>query len=145
MDPTHVVVTSGNEVGEWARKIIEVYMTWYTFFASSNVLAMGWIFGSEIDQSVRPMLKPICILFAILNVLGAISTGVVGSSVGPQIPEFKKLIYWAAGANGFALLGFVVVWWVCYKRLSAPLPAAILARPGATININSAGNTVINN
>jgi hypothetical protein len=29
-----LAVGTQSEIGEWARKIIEVYMTWYTYFAS---------------------------------------------------------------------------------------------------------------
>lgn len=30
------------EIGEWGRKITEVYMNWYTFFVTANLLVMGW-------------------------------------------------------------------------------------------------------
>jgi hypothetical protein len=105
------------EVGEWSRKIIEVYMTWYTFFASSNVLAMGWIFGSEVPPDMKPMLRPICVLFAILNLLGVVSTGMVASATGFRIPEFEGLIHWAGWANGLALGGFAIVWTICFWKL----------------------------
>jgi hypothetical protein len=112
------VIKTTNEIGEWSRKIIEVYMTWYTFFASSNVLAMGWIFGTTVEDKVKPMLKAICFLFFVLNLLGAISTGVVGYTVGAHVPlDFQHLIWWAAIANGIALLGFASVWLYCRAKL----------------------------
>ena len=47
------------DIAEWSRKINELYMSWYTFFASPNVLAMGWIFGSKNQESLVPKLSPI--------------------------------------------------------------------------------------
>jgi hypothetical protein len=68
-------------------------MTWYTFFASSNVLALGWIFGSEISEDVKPMLRPICLLFAVLNGLGAISTSMVGVTVSRVVQEDQASMF----------------------------------------------------
>ena len=119
----NVLASATTETGEWGRKVIEVYMTWYTFFASSNVLALGWIFGTEISPDVKPMLRPICFLFTGLNVLGAISTAMVGISVGQlvkadgQAAILHGLIIWAAIANGIALIGFAFVWEICRRKL----------------------------
>ena len=73
--------TTVSETGEWARTIIEVYMLWFTFFLCSNMLALAWVCGRKIEDRARQMLTPICILFFVLNILGTISTVVVGRTV----------------------------------------------------------------
>lgn len=112
------IVDKYKEVGEWSRKIIEVYMGWYTFFGSSNVLALGWIFGTKIDNSVKPMLRPISFLFCTLNALGTMSTLFVGFAVSRNAGEYSSLIKFAALANSVALLGFAFVWVRCWKLVS---------------------------
>jgi hypothetical protein len=118
--------TTVSETGEWARTIIEVYMIWFTFFLCSNMLAMAWVCGRKIEDGARQMLRPVCILFFVLNILGTISTAVVGRTVGPMVPEFSALIGWAAFANGLGLVGFGLVWLLCRRRLTVTLPVAEL-------------------
>jgi hypothetical protein len=101
-------LTEVTEVGEWSRKIVEVYMQWYTFFVTANLLIMGWFYSKEIKTSTP--IVPIARLFQFLNILGAISTGVVGYFVSRQIAEFSTLIRWSAFSNGIGLLGIAYVW-----------------------------------
>lgn len=110
---------SDKTVDEWSLKIIEVYMSWYTYFISSNIVVMGWIFGSKIEDSVRPMLSPICLLFAVLNVIATVSTIAVAFTVKNASPNsaFQSLILWSALANSIATLGFCVVWLICRGKI----------------------------
>jgi hypothetical protein len=109
-------------LGEWPLKIVEIYMTWYTFFLSSNIIVMGWIFGTKIDDSVKKMLRPICWLFIVLNLFATASSIDVGWVVYPSVPNgsYKHLIFWAAFANAAATVGFAVVWRLCSRNLKTP-------------------------
>lgn len=100
-----------NDVAEWGRKIIEVYMTWYTFFMTSNVVIMGWFAGKDSkDFDPRP-LTAVSRLFILLNLFGIVSTAMVARYVGQQAPDvFKPLIFWAGVANIGGLLGNVFIW-----------------------------------
>jgi len=106
-------------LGEWPLKIIEIYMTWYTFFLSSNFIVMGWIFGTKIEDSAKQMLTPICWLFIVLNLFATASTIDVGWVVHPAAPNgsYGHLIFWAAFANAAATIGFAVVWGLCLRKL----------------------------
>jgi hypothetical protein len=108
--------TTVSETGVWARTIIDVYMIWFTFFLCTNMLALAWVCGRKIEDGVRQVLGPVCVLFFVLNILGTISTAVVGRTVGPMVPEFSALIGWAAFANGLGLVGCAVVWLLCRRR-----------------------------
>lgn len=100
-----------NEVSEWGRKIVEVYMTWYTFFFTANLVIMGWCFGKESRGHAHRPLIVISSLFFFLNLMGAVSTMRVGYSVAPVAPpQFKWLIIWSAWINATALVGTAVVW-----------------------------------
>jgi hypothetical protein len=96
------------EIGDWSRKIVEVYMQWYTFFVTANLLIMGWFYSKEIK--VNAPIVPLARLFQFLNVLGAISTGLVGYFVSGQVAEFSKLIKWSAFSNCVGLIGIAYVW-----------------------------------
>jgi hypothetical protein len=96
------------ELGEWSRKIVEVYMQWYTFFVTANLLIMGWFHSKEIKSNTP--LVPVARLFQFCNLLGAVSTGMVGYYVSNNIPAYARLIRWAAISNGLALLGTAFVW-----------------------------------
>ena len=63
------------EIGEWGRKISEVYMQWYTFFVTANLLIMGWFHSKEIKAERRHAIIPGARLFQFCNLLGAVSTG----------------------------------------------------------------------
>jgi hypothetical protein len=41
------MMVGGSEDGEWARKIAELYMNWYTFFVTANILMLGWFYSKE--------------------------------------------------------------------------------------------------
>jgi len=98
------------EVGEWGRKITEVYMQWYTFFVTANLLIMGWFHSKEVKADGRSALVPVARLFQFCNVLGAISTGMVGWYVSLVADRFATLVRWAAISNGLALVGTAYVW-----------------------------------
>lgn len=118
-------------INEWSLKVIEVYMSWYSLFVASNLVVLGWIFGTKIDESVKPMLPPIVVLFCSLNVLATGSTLYVGYATAPAAPNpaFHGLIWWAAGINSIATLGFAIVWGICLRKLrttaGGPSPASV--------------------
>jgi hypothetical protein len=97
------------EIGEWGRTITEVYMTWYTFFVTANLLVMGWFYSKDVSDH-KPLI-PVSILFLCLDILGAFSTGLVGYYMAKEVPaDFRGLVAWAAGVTSVALLGVGFVW-----------------------------------
>ena len=107
-----------NEVNEWGRKIIEIYMSWYTFFFTANLVIMGWCFGKESRSHDSKPLIFIASLFSFLNLMGAVSTMRVGWSVAPIAPaQFQKLISWSAWINVSALVGTAFVWLLLIRTL----------------------------
>jgi hypothetical protein len=102
-------VQETQEINEWGRKIMEVYMNWYTFFVTANLLVMGWFFSKDI-RNHKPLL-PVSILFLSLNILGAFSTALVGIYMASEVPgHFRNLVFWAAGVTATALLGVGSIW-----------------------------------
>jgi hypothetical protein len=97
------------EIGEWGRTITEVYMTWYPFFVTANLLVMGWFYSKDVSDH-KPLI-PVSILFLCLDILGAFSTGLVGYYMAKEVPaDFRGLVAWAAGVTSVALLGVGFVW-----------------------------------
>jgi hypothetical protein len=97
------------EIGEWGRKITEVYMNWYTFFVTANLLVMGWFFSKDVHNH-KPLL-PVSILFLSLDILGAASTFLVGYYMAREVPsDFHDLVVWAACITAIALLGVGSIW-----------------------------------
>ncbi len=99
--------------GEWGRKIIEVYMTWYTFFVTTNFASMGYLFTKDFRNLETRGIRFFAALFILLNLLGVGSTVMVGQStgrVGVAPAEFSSLIHWAALANTIGLLANVACW-----------------------------------
>ena len=86
------------EIGEWGRTITEVYMTWYTFFVTANLLVMGWFYSKDVSNH-KPLI-PVSLLFLCLDILGAFSTGLVGYYMAKEVPaDFRGLVAWAAGVT----------------------------------------------
>jgi hypothetical protein len=111
---------------EWALKIIEIYMTWHTFFIIANVLVLGWVFGRTIEEGVRHLLEPVCWLLILLNCLTAASTVVVACTVQGDAPEtYRTLIVWAGIVNSMGSIAAALVWFVCWKRLHRGPHAAV--------------------
>lgn len=99
----------GNEIGEWGRKIAELYMVWYTFFVVANVFVLGWVCckGVQNKEALRP-LAALCILLSLLT-LG--STAMVGYTLhSVAAAPFGALIAFAAVANAIGLLGVIYAW-----------------------------------
>jgi prolipoprotein diacylglyceryltransferase len=102
---------AADDVAEWGKKIIEVYMTWYTFFMTSNVVIMGWFASKDSKEFDPKPLTAVSYLFIVLNLFGVVSTLMVSRSVGQHAPEvFQPLIFWAGYANMGGLLGNVFIW-----------------------------------
>jgi hypothetical protein len=104
------VVLDPKELGEWSRKIVEVYMQWYTYFLTSNLLVMSWFYSKENGGADTRNLVLIARLFQCLDFLGTVSTVMVGYYVSRAVPDFSRLIVWAASANACGLLGIAYVW-----------------------------------
>jgi drug/metabolite transporter (DMT)-like permease len=111
-------VANGTEGGSWARTIIEVYMMWFTFFLSANIVAMAWIFRRRLDKVARSMVGPICWLLALANISTTASTFAVAAAVSPDAPgNYLPLIRMARTANSVVLIAFAVVWVVLWTKL----------------------------
>jgi hypothetical protein len=89
LTPTPQTAAEIQEIGEWGRKITEVYMQWYTFFVTANLLVMGWFFSKDV-RNHKPLL-PVSILFLSLNILGAASTWLVGYYMAREVPSLSRL------------------------------------------------------
>src|ERR1700691_5693485 len=111
MDPT----------GEWSRKIVEVYMTWYTFFVTTNFAVMGYLFTKEAKEADLRGVRLLACLFIVFNLLGTGSTILVGVTAGETAPPvFHHLIQWGVGSNAVGLLGNVCMWgYIVYSRRTA--------------------------
>jgi hypothetical protein len=119
-----------DDLAEWGRKIIEVYMMWYTFFMTTNVLLLGWFAGRDSRHYDAKPMTAVSVLFVILNLLGSVSTGFVAYSVGGQAPDpYKLLIHWAGVANIGGLFGNVFLWIYLARvrrNVTAPKPTVDL-------------------
>ncbi len=106
-----MIQVEANGVAEWGRKIIEVYMAWYTFFMTSNVLLLGWFASRDSRHYDSKPLIAVSSLFIVLNCLGSGSTWMVAHSVGHIAPvEYQTLILYAGYANIAGLMGNVLIW-----------------------------------
>ena len=119
-----VPLTGPTDVGAWARTIVDVYILWFTFLVSSNILAMAWTHARTIAEDVRPLPSPIsgpmCWLLVVINVLTVCSTILVATTVRPYAPPgHDTLITWAAIANSIVVLGCAFVWFFYWSKLNA--------------------------
>jgi hypothetical protein len=71
---------------------------------------MSWFVSGEHKRTDSRNLATIARLFQCLIFLGTVSAIMVGFYVSRTIPEFSKLILWAAIANALGLLGIAFVW-----------------------------------
>jgi prolipoprotein diacylglyceryltransferase len=110
---------SGSENGEWARKIAELYMNWYTFFVTANILLLGWFYRKEAKDHKPP--KPVGYIFLMLNVIGAITSNLVGYFLSHEAGKFGVLMIWAGATNSVGLLGIAFLW-VHTVRIKYPKP-----------------------
>jgi hypothetical protein len=100
------------ETGEWAKKIAELYMNWYTFFVTANLLALGWFYSKD---ARRPP-QMICFVFAMLNVCGAGSSLIVGYYISGEAGKFYALVVWSTVINALGLLGISAIWIVTLRE-----------------------------
>lgn len=106
-----MILIEADNLAEWGRKIIEVYMAWYTFFMTSNVLLLGWFASKDSRHYDSKPLIAVSSLFIVLNCLGSGSTWMVAHSVGHSAPvEYQTLILYAGYANIAGLMGNVLIW-----------------------------------
>jgi hypothetical protein len=97
-----------HEAQEWARKIVELYMSWYTFFVGANLLVMGWFHSKDVKTS--PSLNALSGLFAFLNICGVGSSIVLMRYLSGTVPELQTVIYFCGTANSIGLVGIAIAW-----------------------------------
>ncbi len=107
----------------------KVYMTWYTFFFTSNLIVMSWVFtGKELRTDHLWLL---CLFWIVLNISGAISSFMLAKystnmasrmnrilchlssssfSADKSSPFPVQLSVFGAYANGAALIINIGVW-----------------------------------
>jgi len=104
--------------GAWARTIADVYMLWFTFLVSSNILAVSWWFARAPESIVRSiMLAPVCWAMIVADLLTAGMTFVVAATVKPWTPaNFDALINGAGIANAIVVIVFAVVWFLGWSH-----------------------------
>jgi prolipoprotein diacylglyceryltransferase len=102
------MLVGGTESGEWARKIAELYMNWYTFFVTANILLLGWFYSKDSKDQKPP--KPAGYIFLMLNLFGAITSNLVGYFLSHEAGRFGFLMIWAGATNSVGLLGIAFLW-----------------------------------
>jgi hypothetical protein len=104
--------------GAWARTIIDVYMVWFTFLVSSNILAASWWYARTPDGVVRSiMMTPFCWAMIVADLSTAAMTFVVASTIKPWAPRgFSELINGAGIANAIVVITFSVVWYLGWSH-----------------------------
>jgi hypothetical protein len=104
--------------GAWARTIIDVYMLWFTFLVSSNILAASWWYARTPESVVRSiMMTPVCWAMIVADLSTAAMTFVVASTVKPWAPHgFDELINGAGIANALVAIVFSLVWYLGWSH-----------------------------
>ena len=104
--------------GAWARTIADVYMLWFTFLVSSNIVAASWWFARAPETVVRSiMLTPVSWAMIVTDLLTAAMTFVVAVTVKPWAPpNFEALINGAGIANAIVVIAFAVVWFLGWSH-----------------------------
>jgi hypothetical protein len=102
------------DIGAWGRSIAALYMVWYTFFVTANVVVLGWLCVREVD---RRRLLPVVGLSVLLSLLTLGSTAMVGYVLHDVAPKpFGTLIVFAAVANALGLFGVIWAWTKAMRR-----------------------------
>jgi hypothetical protein len=65
-----------DELGGFLRLMLQLWIGWYTFFITANLVAIGMIFSAS--HRLGTFLQPIALLFAFVNCLAVAATSVVG-------------------------------------------------------------------
>ena len=74
-----------DELHDWAKLIVQTYMTWFSFFVTSNLVVMGWL------HSTGKLLLPIFVVFALLDLSGIVPTLLVKSHLERSTERILKL------------------------------------------------------
>jgi hypothetical protein len=115
-------ITSAAQDGEWARKIAELYMNWYTFFVTANVLLLGWFYSKDAKDYKPP--RQVGFIFLMLNVFGAASSNIVGFFLYREAGKFAFLMLWAGVVNSLGLLGIAYLWFHTIRSTNKHLKRA---------------------
>ena len=100
---------------DWARKIGELYMGWYTFFITANLIVLGYFHSKDTKLAERKTLLPLCLLFAVLGMLGTASAFYIAKNIAVCVPRFSNVITYSVWANNCALWGIALFWmWKMY-------------------------------
>lgn len=104
--------------GAWARTIVDVYMLWFTFLVSSNILGASWWFARAPDSVVRSlMIAPVSWAMIIADLATAAMTFIVATTIKPWAPpNFDRLINGAGVANAIVVIAFAVVWFLGWSH-----------------------------
>ena len=102
----------------WARTIVDVYMLWFTFLITSNIIGASWWFARAPESVVRSiMLAPVAWAMIIADLVTAAMTFVVAATVKPWAPRnFYPLIDGAGFANAVVAILFAAVWFLGWSH-----------------------------
>jgi|HubBroStandDraft_6_1064221.scaffolds.fasta_scaffold70780_4 hypothetical protein len=105
------------QMEEWARKIVEAYMSWYVFFVGGNIAVLGWIHTRRVKAD-ETVMKIIVAIFALLNFGGIISSVTIMVYLYYVVDQPLFVVIVVCGtANTLVLVALLVAWsWVYLKR-----------------------------
>jgi hypothetical protein len=107
------------ETAEWAKKIVELYINWYTFFITANLIALGWFYAKD---SSRPP-SGMCFIFVIQNLLGIATSILIGYFIAPEAGKFFWLVVLCCLFNAIALTTIAAIWLITLKNNSRKVNA----------------------
>jgi membrane-anchored glycerophosphoryl diester phosphodiesterase (GDPDase) len=82
------------EFHEYILNIVQLYITWYSFFMTVNFASMGWLATSYVQNKGGMLIYSVCGLFVIQNVLSMYSCYCVYktlSDYNARVSELERL------------------------------------------------------
>jgi hypothetical protein len=79
---------------------------------TANLVALGWFYSKD---ARRPP-QMVCLVFAMLNVLGTGTTLLVGYFIRGEAGKFSSLVVWSSIINALGLIGIAAIWLVTLRE-----------------------------
>ena len=99
----------------WPIKIAEMYMSWFTFFVTGNLVVMAWLHRTRV-RAVGG-LAAVYWVFLLQDIGGVFSTVVIMKYLVGVVPPNLRLTILVVGTSDCAaLVGLVLAWLYVIKR-----------------------------
>lgn len=128
------------QIREYIRHLFQLFLTWFTVFATINYAALGWLAATKTDGTftVSPFAWPVAAIFIVQNVLGIIVSYMVRDALislkeKAFALEMKTTIVpigLYSGAIWLIMLALAItagVWGIVLKIISVPHTAVFLS------------------